>query len=239
MAILAPLQPSIDRGLLLAMLQQDALVEATSALGAHRWGVDMTTGTLTFVSEQDPNRQVATRAHLIASIAPGPRSVMWGWNHPQGSSDGAAAELRRRGEEDGVDVLTTGEIAIPTDAAVDDDGIATLAHEIGQAATGILGHGPYYSAPVAGGTRVVFLLDAPIPRLTLATAVIKLPRMLSTGLFRDARTSLWGLATSQGWDFRWTDDAFHGARISDGTSSAEFAFNDLAQITNVRASATA
>lgn len=238
MAILASLQPYIDRGLLLSMLQQDALVEATSALGAHRWGVDMTSGTLTFTSEQDAGREVAARAHLIASIAPGPRSVMWGWNHPQGSADGAASALRRRGEEDGVGALTTGEVALPAGARTDEEGIATLAHEIGQAATGILGHGPYYSAPVDGGTRIVFLLDAPIPRLTLATTVAKLPRMISTGLFRDARTSLWGLATSQGWDFRWNDDGFRSARISDGASTAEVAFNERAQITNVHASAT-
>ncbi|MDR2295044.1 MAG: hypothetical protein LBE05_07545 [Microbacterium sp.] len=232
------LQTYIDRGLLLSLLQQDALVEATDALGQHRWDVDMQQGTLTFTSEKDPARRLATRAHLIASIAPGPRSVLWDWAHPQGSQQGASAALRAAGERDGVRELSVGEVPFPADFdAQDRDAMAQLAHEIGQASVGILGRGPYYSAPVDGGTRFIFLLDAPLPPLTLAAVVAKLPRLLSTGLFRDPRTAVWGLATAQRWSFRWNDDAFSGATLSDGSTVAQFGFDPQGRIVAVNSHA--
>ncbi|WP_040166593.1 DUF6882 domain-containing protein [Microbacterium gorillae] len=240
MATFPALQPYIDRGLLLALLHQDALVEATTALGPHRWDVDMQAGTLTFASESDPARTLTTKAQLVASIAPGPRSILWGWAHPQGHAEGSVAGLRRQGEKDDVRELREAELPLPeTVNASDGDALAAIAHELGQTATGILGAGPYYSAPVEGGTRIVFLLDAPLPELTLATTVIKLPRLLSTGLFRDARTSVWGLATAKGWTFRWSDDQYLGADLSDGSSSAHLTFNAQGQITGVQASASA
>lgn len=236
MAIFPALQPAIDRGMLLALLQQDALVEATAALGAHRWDVDMPAGTLTFTSEQDPSRSLVTKTTLIASIAPGPRSMLWAWAHPQGDPEGPSAALRAAGERDGVAELAQGEVALPAGVETP-DGIAALAHEIGQAATGILGRGPYYSAPIDGGTRFVFLLDAPLPPLTVATTVTKLPRMVSTGLLRDARTSLWALANTQGWAFEWGDPTFHSATVSDGASRVTVTFDDAGRVTGAQGTA--
>lgn len=230
MTIYPALQPYLDRGQLRAMLMQDALDEA---VGEDGWEVDMPAGTLTFVAEDDPSRRMPTRAHLIASLAPGPGSMLWGWAHPQGEPGGPAAQLRAAGAADGVPELTEDELPFPDDFAADEQDIAALAHEIGTVATAVTDGGPYYSAPVGGGTRVVFLLEAPLPQLTLATAVAKLPRLLSSGLLDDARTSVWGLALGQGWDLQWTDDAFSGATVGDGVSTAEFAFDQEGRVTSI------
>ena len=91
------LAPLADRAALFAALRQDQLVTATAALGEHRWDVDLAAGTLTFTSETDPSRQLVARASLVATIAPGPRSLMWAWAHPQGGSDPSVAGLRDYG----------------------------------------------------------------------------------------------------------------------------------------------
>lgn len=234
------LQPYIDRGMLLSLLLQDALDEATASLGQFRWDVDVPAGTLTFTSEQDPNRRLVTRASMVASIAPGPRSLLWDWAHPQGRGDASVTtRLRDRGREDGVAELSKGEVPFPAEFEPTPDAVAALAHELGAATAGITGLGPYYSAPVEGGSRFLFLLETPLPPLTLGTAMSKLPRMLSTGLLRDARTSIWGLATLQGWNFQWTDGSFTGASITDGSSTAQFTFDQGGRITNVTGTASA
>ncbi|WP_396654804.1 DUF6882 domain-containing protein, partial [Microbacterium sp.] len=101
-----PLQPLADRAALFTALRQDALSAAADALGEHRWDADLAAGTLTFTANADPTRQLVTRAHLIATIAPGPRSLLWAWAHPQGDPQGVAAQLRAYGEQHGIAELT-------------------------------------------------------------------------------------------------------------------------------------
>src|SRR5690606_17328274 len=86
-----------DRAALFTALRQDQLVAATDALGEHRWDVDLAAGTFTFTSEADPSRTIVATPHLIASIAPGPRSLMWSWALPQGDRTGVTAKLREYG----------------------------------------------------------------------------------------------------------------------------------------------
>ncbi|WP_235201318.1 DUF6882 domain-containing protein [Microbacterium sp. CH12i] len=161
----AALQPLADRAALFAALRQDALNTATAALGEHRWNADMVEGTLTFTSKADPERQLVTRPHLIATIAPGPRSLLWAWAHPQGDTQGVAAQLRDYGTQYGIAELSQPELAFPEDTGSDIEAwIEQAAHQVGTVATEITGRSPYYSAPVGGGTRAVFLLDAPVAR---------------------------------------------------------------------------
>jgi hypothetical protein len=210
----AALQPLADRAALFTALRQDALSAAADALGEHRWDADMAAGTLTFTANADPSRQLVTRAHLIATIAPGPRSMLWAWAHPQGDPQGIAAQLQAY-------------------AAADEDWIAQAAHVIGGVAVELTGRAPYYSAPVGGGTRAVFLLDAPIAPLTVADAVIALPRILSGTALTDARTAVWDLARLANWTLTWTDESFGGATVVDGSGSATFRFDEQARITGI------
>jgi hypothetical protein len=232
----AALQPFADRAALFTALRQDALTAATDALGEHRWDADVAAGTLTFTANDDPTRQLVTRTHLIATIAPGPRSMLWAWAHPQGATQGLAAQLNAYGTEHGIADLTTAEVPFPTEATADDEWIASAAHVVGAAAIEITGRSPYYSAPVGGGTRAVFLLDAPIAPLTVVDAVIALPRILSSTSIEDARTAVWDLARLAGWTLTWTDEAFTGAIVTDGSGSATFRFDEQARIVGIESS---
>lgn len=229
----AALQPLADRAALFTALRQDALSTAADALGEHRWDADMAAGTITFTANADPTRQLATRAHLIATIAPGPRSMLWAWAHPQGDPQGVAAQLRAYGAEHGLVDLTTPEVPFPADAAADEAWIAQAAHVVGGVAVELTGRSPYYSAPVGGGTRAVFVLDAPIAPLTVSDAVIALPRILSGLALTDARTAVWDLARLAGWTLTWTDEAFSGATVVDASGSATFRFDEQARISGI------
>ncbi|WP_136033955.1 DUF6882 domain-containing protein [Microbacterium sp. PF5] len=232
----AALQPLADRAALFTALRQDALSAAADALGEHRWDADLTAGTLAFTANADPTRQLVTRAHLIATIAPGPRSLLWAWAHPQGDPQGVAAQLRAYGTEHGVAELTSPEVPFPAEASGDADWIAQAAHTIGGVAVELTGRSPYYSAPVDGGTRAVFLLDAPLAPLTVADAVVALPRVLSGAALPDARTSVWDLARLAGWTLTWTDEAFSGATVVDTSGTATFRFDEQARISGVESS---
>lgn len=234
----AALQPLADRAALFASLRQDALTDAVDALGEHRWDADMAAGTLTFSATSDPSRTLVTRPHLVATIAPGPRSLLWAWAHPQGDPQGIAAQLRDYGAQYGLTELTQSELSFPEDAGDDLDAwIADAAHQIGTIAVEISGRSPYFAAPIGGGTRAVFLLDAPIPATTVAEASAKLPRILSGLNLSDARSSVWDAARLAGWNMQWTDEEFTGATVSDDSGSVTFRFDEQARITGIEGSA--
>lgn len=232
----AALQPLADRSALFTALRQDALATATDALGDHRWDGDMAARRITFTANDDPSRTIATTTHLIATIAPGPRSLLWGWAHPQGDADGIAAQLRNYGIEYGIPELSEPELPFPAETSGDEDWIATAARTIAGAAVEITGRSPYYSAPIGGGTRAVFLLDAPLPALTVSDATIALPRILSSLALPDARTAVWDLARLAGWNLAWTDESFTGATVADASATITFRFDESARITNIEGS---
>lgn len=228
------LAPLADRASLFVALRQEQLVAATDALGGHRWDADIPAGTLTFTANDDPGRQLVTRAHLIATLAPGPRSLLWAWAHPQGDDDGVSAALRDYGTTHGIAALAEPELAFPPSVGADaEEWIVQAAHEVGAVAVEIAGRAPYYSAPVGGGTRAVFLLDAPLPPLAVADAVSALPRILSTLALADPRTSVWDLARLAGWTLQWTDASYGGATVADPSGSATFRFDEQARITGI------
>lgn len=232
----AALQPLADRAALFATLRQDALTTAVDALGEHRWDADMAAGTLTFTANANPAHQLVARPHLVATIAPGPRSLLWAWAHPQGDPQGVAAQLRDYGTQYGITELSQPELAFPADAGADlDQWIEQVAHQIGTVAVEITGRSPYYSAPIGGGTRAVFLLDAPLAPLTVRDAVITAPRILSTLALSDARSSVWDAARLAGWNLQWTDEAFSGAIVTDASGSATFRFDEQARIIGIEA----
>lgn len=227
-----------DRAALFTALRQDQLLTATDALGEHRWDVDLAAGALTFTSAAQPERTLTATPHLLASIAPGPRSLMWAWAMPQGDRAGITDRLRAYGSEHGITELTQGEVAFPADVGDDhQEWIADLAHVIAGAAIEITGLSPYYSAP-AGGARAVLLLDAPLEPLTVAAAVTALPRILSGLTLNDARASVWDLGRLAGWRLQWADEAFSAATLTDATGSATFRFDEYARIVGIEGALT-
>lgn len=232
----AALQPLADRAAFFAALRQDALNAATAALGEHHWDADMAAGTLTFTSNENAAHQLVTRPHLIATIAPGPRSMLWAWAHPQGDAQGVAAQLRDYGTQYDITELSQPELPFPEETGADlDQWIEQVAHQIGTVAVEITGRSPYYSAPVGGGTRAVFVLDAPIAPTTVVDAVKAAPRILSGLALSDARSSVWDAARLAGWNLQWTDEAFSGAVVTDASGTATFRFDEQARIVGVEA----
>ncbi|GAA3929630.1 DUF6882 domain-containing protein [Microbacterium soli] len=222
-----------DRAALFTALRQDQLRTATDALGEHRWDVDLLAGAFTCTSIDDPRRTVSAVPHLLASIAPGPRSLMWSWALPQGDRAGVAEQLRAYGHQHGIAELTEGEVPFPDDAGDDLEAWMTeLGHVIGGAATEITGRSPYYTASV-DGARAVLLLDGAIAPLTVESALTALPRLLSGLALRDPRASVWDLGRLAGWQLEWGDDAFTAAVLTDATGSATFRFDAFARITDV------
>ncbi len=222
-----------DRAALFTALRQDQLREATAGLGEHHWDVDLAEGRFTFTAEDDETRTIEAVPHLIASIAPGPRSLMWAWALPQGDRTGTSEKLRAYGEQHGIPELTSPEVPFPDDAGDDiQDWIAQLAHAIAGAAVEITGLSPHYSAP-AGGSRAVLLLDAPLEPLTIAAAVPVIPRVLSELSLGDPRASVWDLARLAGWHLEWTDESFTGVNVTDATGAATFRFDERARIAGI------
>jgi hypothetical protein len=78
----------------------------------------------------------------------------------------------------------------------------------------------------------VFLLDAPLAPLTVADAVVALPRILSELTLSDAR-SVWDLARLAGWSMQWADEAYSAAVVSDASGSATFRFDEYARIAGI------
>ncbi len=229
------LQSLADRAALFTALRQDQLHSATDALGPHRWDVDLAAGTLTFTSDADDTRTLVARAHLVASVAPGPRSLMWAWALPQGDPSGVVTRMREYGEQHGVTALTAAEVPFPADTGDDLDAwVDRFSHAVGGAAVEITGLSPYYPANV-NRTRAVLLLEGLVEPLTVAAALIALPRILSELSLTDARTSVWDLARLAGWRLDWADADFTGATVTDSTGSASFRFDEFARIAGVEA----
>ena len=229
------LQAIADRAALFCALRQDQLLEATNELGEHRWDVDLAAGEFTFASTEDPERRLTAVPHLLASIAPGPRSLMWSWALPQGDPTGVTDALRAYGQENGIPELTNGEVPFPDDTGEDvQDWMRAFAHMLGMAAVSITGRSPYYTASV-GSSRALLLLDAPIPELTVAAACTRLPRILAGNAFTDPRTGVWEAARLAGWRLDWEGDDFAAATIADASGTARLEFDAQGRITGVKA----
>lgn len=227
-----------DRAALFTALRQDQLIATVDDLGEHRWSVDLDAGLFTFAAEADPSRTLQATPRLIASIAPGPKSLMWAWALPEQYDVDTAERLRAYGEQHGIAELTEGEVALGDDTPEDLTAtIVDLAHSVGGAAAEITGLSPYYIANI-GDTRAVMLLDAPLPPLSVAAAVTALPRVLAGVTMRDPRASVWDLARLAGWRLDWADDAFSAAVVSDATGTATFRFDEQARIAGIESTLT-
>lgn len=215
-----------------AMLRQELLDDVlTTQLGDYRWDVDLGSQRFTFSS---PSGEVSATAHLLASIAARPATLMWGFA-PSFTQYGPAVTLsagvRQVGQAQGLAQLTDHEVAYHVPPGADQgEVIAALAHDVGALGVELFGPGYcYYSMPIGGGSRAVVLLgdlSHPLPEVTLADVFSRLPRYL-TGI-DDPAWSLDGLvrlcpgwAISQGRDATGT----HYAHVTDQagrTASVEY-----------------
>ncbi|MGV1007680.1 MAG: DUF6882 domain-containing protein [Dermatophilaceae bacterium] len=198
-----------DQGWLYACLSQQRMGEhLDQRLGEYTWSVDMTVKRLSFVSSGGEAR-IDTTLDLIASLAPGPRSLLWGWAHPQTTGE-LCGQLRAYGEAHGIPSLCSPEVPLPTSATGPELSaeIDSAAHVIGAVAVAVTGQAPYYSVPAAGGTRVVFLLsgyDFPALRLDYRVPA-RVMEALSLGMTHDHRAAVHWLGVRAGWEIGWNPE---------------------------------
>lgn len=225
-----------DRAALYLAFQNDAFADMLNdRLGEHRYDVDLQKQRLSFTSDGN-GQQIDTHCTLVATVAPGPKSLMWGWAHPMGKADGPAKAIEALGQKYGITDLTTAELALPAElngAELENtvSELASGAANIGVEATSM---SPSYIVDVGGGTLVVFLLDGiDLPQLTFQEFSIKIGRLLSATSIRDHRQAIGGLAERCHWSLDYEDGQFSTATLTDGHSTAQLRFDDLGRVAHL------
>lgn len=224
------IQAVADHGALTALVGQRLLQERLDAeLGEFRLDGNPSQGLLSFVSVADPARRVDTRMQLVASVAPGPRSLLWGWAHPQTTDSSVADRIRALGEQHGLPDLTTPEVPFTTDATGDDLGadLKRLGHAL--AATAVEATGgrtPYYLAPLGGGSLFVTMLDGiELRPVDLAVDGAGVTSALMDCASTDHRAALLGFARHHGFLVRSAPDGSQD-EVTDGRSSLTASWED-------------
>lgn len=191
-----------QHAVLFSQLRQELLGEwLDERLGeSHHYNVDLGTGEFVFTNGID---RVSATAHLVASIAVSPSTLIWGWApmfDGRGAQDGATRHLREFGVAQQLDEFTTEEVRYAPEPLSDEEApgaIAALSHDLGAAAVEALGPAfRYYSMPTGkAGSRFVVALDgfseAP-PEPDAATVFSRMARLLDSA--DDLGWSLDGLA---------------------------------------------
>lgn len=191
-----------------------------------RYEVDLNKQHFAMVSDTG---KVIAKAHLLASIAAKPPTLLWGFSNAL-SQYGSAVELAHNVHDYGLkhseEELTADEVAYTLpDGTNQAMVIAGVAHDIGSAAISIFGtEYYYYSSPIGGGSRIVLLLEnlsEPVPPITLDYFYSRLPRYLQQ--VDDIAWSLEGFVELMpGWSIEMNDDdnGVHHARVTDDTGTS-------------------
>lgn len=191
-----------------------------------RYEVDLNKQHFAMVSDTG---KVTAKAHLLASIAAKPPTLLWGFSNilsRYGSAVKLAHNVHAYGLKHSEEELTADEVAYTLpDGADQAMVIAGVAHDIGFAAITIFGtEYYYYSSPIRGGRRVVLLLEnisEPVPPITLDYFYSRLPRYLQQ--VDDIAWSLEGFVELMpGWSIEMNDDnnGIHHARVTDDTGTS-------------------
>lgn len=170
--------------------------------------------------------------HLIASVAPGPGTVRWGWSL-EPLSELPTARLSRRlaefGRAHGLDALTDPEPSL-TRFAPEGHDVADTAHRIAVLAAQVVGEVPYYTFPGGGGTRGVVLLEptVPLPPLTALDVSMATTRALGDGYLVDHQRAVSSAVQRLGWSWLGSGPPW---RAGSGDELVTFTFDDLGRLT--------
>lgn len=227
----------VNDGALWGMLAQLRLNQQLDAvLGSDRsFDVDLGNSSLTLGGGA---QQVSAVPHLIASVAPGPQTVRWGWalaelgNLP---ATGLSGRLRDFGRAQQVPALGSDEVPFsafgPAPEGVEE--VDWVAEQVGILACQVIGEVPWFVVP-AGDTRVVLLLqDGPaLPAPELAQVMTVLPDALMAGRLIDPPRALQHLlGRVPNWHAEWGPA---GVRISDPTGNIDVHLDQDGQVTEIQ-----
>ncbi len=164
----------------------------------YSWNVDMAERRIAFTSGRG---EVAGGLDFVASIAPGPASVLWSFAHPQMQGP-AGARIQQYATEHNVPSIVGGEVPFPplNQGESLPDGVAELAHQLAQVAITITGPGCYYTAPVNDNGRIVMLPQLPdLPPLRLGVTFARGFANALDGGVTNHRAAVAGLSALAGW----------------------------------------
>ena len=225
-----------DRGALYAALTQLSLQEGVQERvgGEFDYAADLVSDSFVFTGK-GTGATIETSVELMASVAPGPQSMMWGRALPNGGRAGAQMILER-GRADGLASLLNDEVpfAVGDDA---DTAAEYAALEVGAVVASVTGGGLTYIVGVGGGTLAVLLLgdlDFARPRID-HRFLTRVPMALGAGTIEDHRAAVHGLAEMSGWAIDWTADWGRAVLTDPLTSnSATAEFDGYARLTALR-----
>lgn len=234
----AELRSVADRAALYAAVRQQLIADyLEQIIGENQtFSVDNRAQRITL---QGDRGHVDGHIEVVASVAAGPRSLMWGWAHPQGGSDSAQA-VKRLGDRFHISALTEPEIAMDASVTPEDveHEMKLLAHLAGYVATeAIRDDGFYYSAPTGRGQEVVFWVTGmpDLPQPGLIDFLTRIPRSGEDVFATDLRSGLLGIAEHRGWYLEWQDHEGRVGVLRDPQGNwAEVTFDQLGRIANLR-----
>lgn len=225
-----------DNGALYAALTQLLLSEGVEErLGEFDYAADLASDSFVFTGRAS-GETIATTVELMASVAPGPQTALWGRALPNGGRAGSQLILER-GRADGLPSLLNDEIPFP--GGEDPDSAAEYAAlEIGAVVATVTGGGLTYIVGVGGGTVAVLLLgelDFVRPRIDHRFPA-RVPMALGAGTIEDHRSAIHGLAVMSRWTIDWAGD-WTRAELTDPVTgnSATAEFDEHARLTALRA----
>ena len=209
-------------------------VEQQTGGGAENAKVDLAKQQITYVPKFHKREELVVRAHLLASIATEPHSVMWAWanEHFAGQSISRLSErIRGFGENNGIAELTTGEREL---GGVDPEQAARQIAAIGCRITGM----PAAHIASAGGTVVVFAIDPAGFALGQPDAhsfpEVVLGPIHQGGWVHDTRRAVQGYAQARNIPHGWAE-GFTGIQLTFPQGPVTIDFSPEGSIADVRA----
>lgn len=196
-------------------------------------GADLEGGRIQWASE---TADVTGDVHLIASVAPGPKSLLWAWANEMFAETEVAAlshRVREFGEAHGVADLSEAEVPLDTEDRELETAVVATAHEAGMVAAKVTGTHPYYVSDAGNGTWVVVLvsgLQMPAPALAVLPGV--LGEVLESGVLIDHRRALYHLGLDGPWPATWSADGSR-VRFDDGEGQVEVELDEQGRIVRV------
>lgn len=237
-SVFADLRELHDRGALYAALSQLLLQQGVEERlgGGFDYAADLDTDSLVFAGRAT-GATIGTTVELMASVAPGPQTMLWGRALPTGGRAGAQLILER-GRADGLPSLLNDEVPFPL--GEDPDNAAQYAAlEIGAVVAAVTDGGLTYIVSVGGGALAVLLLgglDFAQPRID-HRFLTRVPMAFGAGTIEDHRAAVQGLAAMSRWNIDWTADRSH-AELTDPVTgnSATARFDVDARLTSLQGS---
>lgn len=228
----------VNDGALWGLLAQHSLsTEIAGRLGDRReHDVDLAAPKLTISGD---GASIEAVPHLIASVAPGPRTVRWAWALPELAELPAAALARRLrdfGQSQGVEPLTRAEVGFDefSPSPEGSDETDSVAGQVAMIASQVIGEVPWFIAQ-AGETKVVTLLQGgpALPRPEIGDLMAALPEGLMAGQITDAPRAIRSLLNRiPAWRGEWGPA---GVRISDGRGNVDVHLDGDGQVTEIEA----